>query len=67
MNKQDVLKKITSVGIVPVVRIADGGQVLDAAEALIAGGISIMEVTMSSTRPFEIIQNLKSKYGDKLL
>ncbi|NQV40802.1 MAG: bifunctional 4-hydroxy-2-oxoglutarate aldolase/2-dehydro-3-deoxy-phosphogluconate aldolase [Candidatus Marinimicrobia bacterium] len=67
MNKQDVLNKIMSVGIVPVVRIADGGQVLDAADALIAGGINIMEVTMSSTRPFEIIQNLKARYGDKLL
>jgi len=67
MNKQEVLQKILSIGIVPVVRIADGSQVLDAAEALIAGGISIMEVTMSSTRPFEIIQNLKARYGDKLL
>ena len=67
MNKQDVLNKIMSVGIVPVVRITDGGQVLDAADALIAGGITIMEVTMSSTRPFEIIRNLKAKYGDKLL
>ncbi|MBC8374615.1 MAG: bifunctional 4-hydroxy-2-oxoglutarate aldolase/2-dehydro-3-deoxy-phosphogluconate aldolase [FCB group bacterium] len=67
MNKQDVLNKIMSIGIVPVVRIADGGQVLDAADALIAGGISVMEVTMSSTRPFEIIQNLKARYGDKLL
>ncbi len=67
MNKQEVLQKIQSIGIVPVVRIADGSQVLDAAEALIAGGISIMEVTMSSTRPFEIIQNLKARYGDKLL
>ena len=56
-----------SVGIVPVVRIRDGGQVVDAAEALMAGGISIMEVTMSSTRPFEIIRNLKARYGDKLL
>ena len=67
MNKQEVLNKIMNVGIVPVVRIADGGQVLDAADALIAGGISVMEVTMSSTRPFEIIQNLKARYGDKLL
>ena len=67
MNKSDVLNKITSTGIVPVVRIADGGQVVEAAEALIAGGIAIMEVTMSSTRPFEIIQNLKARYGDRLL
>jgi len=67
MNKQEVLNEIMRVGIVPVVRIADGGQVLEAAEALIAGGIAIMEVTMSSTRPFEIIQNLKNMYGDRLL
>ncbi len=67
MDKQGVLHKIMEVGIVPVVRIKDGGQVMDAADALIAGGISIMEVTMSSTKPFEIIENLKARYGDKLL
>jgi len=67
MNKKNVLSKIESVGIIPVVRIADGGQFIDAAEALIAGGISIVEVTMSSQNPFDIIQNLKAKYGDKLL
>ena len=65
--KFDVLKQITDVGVVPVVRIADGGQVLDAAEALMEGGITIMEVTMSSTRPFEIIENLRKRYGDGLV
>lgn len=67
MNKQDTLDRISSVGVVPVVRIADAAQIIDAADALIAGGVSIMEITMSSTRPFEIIAKLKEKYGDRLL
>ena len=67
MNKQDVLNKIMSVGIVPVVRMSDGAKVLDAAGALIEGGIPIMEVTMSSPRPFEIIQNLKVRFGENIL
>lgn len=67
MTKQETFNSIVSVGIVPVVRIADGDQIMDAADALIEGGIAIMEVTMSSTRPFETIRRLKLKYGEKLL
>lgn len=67
MQKNEVLDKLIAIGIVPVVRITKGSQVMEAAEALMAGGISIMEVTMSSTRPFEIIQNLKKTYGDQIL
>lgn len=67
MSKHKTLDRITSVGVVPVVRIADSAQILDAAEALIAGGITIMEVTMSSTRPFETIEKLKARFGETLL
>lgn len=67
MDKSSVLQWLTSTGVVPVVRIKDGSRIMDAAEALISGGVNIMEVTMSSTKPFEVIDRLKSKYGDKLM
>ena len=48
MTKEQVREKVLEIGIVPVVRASSGQQAIQAAEAVCAGGIPIVELTMIS-------------------
>jgi 2-dehydro-3-deoxyphosphogluconate aldolase/(4S)-4-hydroxy-2-oxoglutarate aldolase len=67
MNKQDVANRITEIGIVPVVRASSPKQALLAAEAVCAGGIPIVEVTMTVPGAVEVIAELGKSMGSDVL
>ncbi len=66
MEKQDVLKRLTDVGIVAVLRGDSPEKVLRAVEALIEGGIPAVEITMTVPGAIEIIERCVSLFGDLL-
>ena len=47
MARDEVLKTLADVGIIPVVRAKSSAVLADLAKALIAGGIPIAEVTLT--------------------
>ena len=67
MTKEDVRKKIAAVGIVPVVRAASGKHAMMAAEAVCAGGVPIVEVTMTVPGAIEVIAELAKTAGQQVL
>jgi 2-dehydro-3-deoxyphosphogluconate aldolase / (4S)-4-hydroxy-2-oxoglutarate aldolase len=67
MTKQDVAKRIVEVGIVPVVRAASATQARQAAEAVCAGGIPIVEITMTVPGAIELIAELAKDIGSQVL
>jgi 2-dehydro-3-deoxyphosphogluconate aldolase/(4S)-4-hydroxy-2-oxoglutarate aldolase len=67
MNKQDVLAKISEIGIVPVVRAETAEQAIAIAEAIQKGGIPIAEITMTVPGAVEVIATLRQKMGDTML
>jgi 2-dehydro-3-deoxyphosphogluconate aldolase / (4S)-4-hydroxy-2-oxoglutarate aldolase len=68
MTKDEVRKRILEIGIVPVVRASSGRQAMQAAEAVCAGGIPIVEVTMTVPGAIEVIAQLaKSVTGEVLI
>jgi 2-dehydro-3-deoxyphosphogluconate aldolase/(4S)-4-hydroxy-2-oxoglutarate aldolase len=67
MTKAEITKKITDVGIVPVVRAASAAQAFAAAEAVCAGGISVVEVTMTVPGAVEVIAQLVKSLGSAVL
>ena len=58
MNKQEVRATIERVGIVPVIRASSAEQAKFAAEAVCAGGIPIVEITMTVPGAVEVIAEL---------
>jgi len=66
MTKEESRKRIIDIGIVPVVRAASPTQALRAAEALCAGGIPIVEITMTVAGAIDVIAQL-AKDGDAML
>lgn len=62
-----VKEKIGEVGIVPVVRATSAAEALDAVEAIRAGGIPILEITLTVPGAVGIIRDLTARLGDAAL
>ncbi len=58
---------IERVGIVPVLRARSTKEGRALVEALVEGGITVMEVTMTVPGAVELLRELKKAYGDRLL
>jgi len=67
MTKQEVAKRIVEIGVVPVVRAASANQARQAAEAVCAGGIPIVEITMTVPGAVELIAQLTKEVGSEVL
>ena len=67
MDKFAIRTRILEVGIVPVVRASSAVQARMAAEALVAGGISVVEITMTVPGAIEVIRELASTVGREVL
>lgn len=67
MNKSEVLQRIRDTGLIPVVRAESSDQALRAVVALKAGGLDVLEVTMTVPGAIEVIQILAAEYGDEAL
>ncbi len=58
---------IERVGLIPVLRAKSVAQGRAVVEAMIAGGVSIVEVTMTVPGAVDLLKELKRAYGDQLL
>ncbi|MGA8937905.1 MAG: bifunctional 4-hydroxy-2-oxoglutarate aldolase/2-dehydro-3-deoxy-phosphogluconate aldolase, partial [Acidobacteriaceae bacterium] len=58
MDKAAVLKGLEEMGLVPVLRAASVEKALALAEAVAAGGVSVLEVTMTVPGALEVIRRL---------
>lgn len=67
MNKTEVLNRIRATGLVPVVRAESSEQAMRAVAALKAGGLDVLEVTMTVPGAIGVIQSLVNEYGDETL
>jgi 2-dehydro-3-deoxyphosphogluconate aldolase/(4S)-4-hydroxy-2-oxoglutarate aldolase len=67
MTKDETRTRIMEVGVVPVIRVSSPRHAFAAAEAVHAGGISIVEITMTVPGALEIIRELSLKMGKDVL
>ena len=58
MGKQEVRARIEQVGIVPVIRAASPDEARFAADAVLQGGISVVEITMTVPGAVDLIREL---------
>src|SRR5258708_29871848 len=67
MTIEDVIRRIGEIGIIPVVRAATVDDATRAAEAIRAGGIPILEITMTVPNAMSVIRNVAQQYGSSVL
>jgi 2-dehydro-3-deoxyphosphogluconate aldolase/(4S)-4-hydroxy-2-oxoglutarate aldolase len=67
MTIDDVIRRIGEIGIVPVVRAATVEEANHAVKAICAGGIPIVEITMTVPNAISVIGEVAQKYGSDIL
>ena len=63
----NMLERIYEIGLVPVLRASSAQQAIILADAIIAGGVTVLEVTMTVPGAIQVIEQLVQHHGDKLL
>ncbi len=67
MTKSEVIETIRAVGLLPVLRADSPEQALAIAHALDAGGVTVLEVTMTVPGALTVIERLIAEKGDSIL
>jgi 2-dehydro-3-deoxyphosphogluconate aldolase/(4S)-4-hydroxy-2-oxoglutarate aldolase len=67
MSKEYDLARVLNSRIVAVMRTQQGHVLGDVAEALLAGGVEVMEVTFTVPKAHRILEQVADRIGDKLL
>ncbi len=66
-TKEKALALIREVGLIPIVRAPSPEDAMRAAEAIVAGGIGIAEITMTVPGALKVMEAVADRYGDKVL
>jgi 2-dehydro-3-deoxyphosphogluconate aldolase / (4S)-4-hydroxy-2-oxoglutarate aldolase len=67
VNKEDVLSRIHEVGVVPVVRAASADEAFLVIDAIKAGGLSVLEITMTVPNAIHVIEKIANRFGSEVL
>jgi len=67
LDKSQVLAKIREVGLLPVLRAESEDEGLVLAHALAAGGVTVLEITMTVPGAIELIRRVAKDAGDRIL
>jgi 2-dehydro-3-deoxyphosphogluconate aldolase/(4S)-4-hydroxy-2-oxoglutarate aldolase len=63
----DPTQRLLNSGIVGIIRAPDGGQLVDVARALLAGGVDVLEVTFTVPKAHKVLEQVADALGDKVL
>src|SRR5258707_6238016 len=67
MNKAEIVRRIEDIGLVPVVRASSADEAMQAIEAIKAGGVNVLEITMTVPGAIKVIEKVADKYGSDVL
>ena len=67
MNKTELLQRIHDTGLIPVVRAESAELAIRAVEAIKAGGVNVLEVTMTVPGAIGVIEKLTTMFGGEAL
>jgi 2-dehydro-3-deoxyphosphogluconate aldolase/(4S)-4-hydroxy-2-oxoglutarate aldolase len=63
MTKQDVLKKVADVGLVPVVRAQSADEAMKVVDAIREGGVPVLEITMTVPGAIGLMEQMARRFG----
>jgi 2-dehydro-3-deoxyphosphogluconate aldolase / (4S)-4-hydroxy-2-oxoglutarate aldolase len=67
MKRDEVIRKIKEIGVVPVVRANSADEAMAAVEAIKLGGVPILEITMTVPGAIKVIEKLADRFGDEIV
>jgi 2-dehydro-3-deoxyphosphogluconate aldolase/(4S)-4-hydroxy-2-oxoglutarate aldolase len=67
MSKPEIIERLLDPGVVAIIRADSSEQLLEAAAALLAGGVTTMEVTMTTPHALQVVADVRAGFGDAIL
>ena len=67
MKRESQLRHVLDCGIVAVVRSPDSRQLVEVAEALADGGVTVIEITMTVPGALDVVRQVHEALGDRIL
>lgn len=67
MTKLEQMQCIEACGIIAIIRANSANELMEAAEAIHAGGVNVIEVTMTTPNALQIIGDVAAAHGDAIL
>jgi 2-dehydro-3-deoxyphosphogluconate aldolase/(4S)-4-hydroxy-2-oxoglutarate aldolase len=67
MSKEKQLQRVLDSRIVAVIRAESGDLLIDVAEALLAGGVQVLEVTFTVPGALRVVERVADRMGDRVL
>ena len=67
MKKEEVLERLTRLGAVAVIRMSDSEKLKRVSEAIHKGGVSAIEITMTTPNALAVIENLSKTMGNEII
>jgi 2-dehydro-3-deoxyphosphogluconate aldolase/(4S)-4-hydroxy-2-oxoglutarate aldolase len=67
MDKASQLRRVQDCGIVAVIRSPDSALLVEAARALVDGGVTVVEITMSVPNALDVMRHVRQALGDRVL
>ena len=67
MTREQILDSVLDSGAVAVVRMADPGQLVRVAEAIAEGGVTAIEITMTTPNALDVIESVSRQLGEAVV
>ena len=67
MNKSEILEKVKTLGALAVIRGPSPELTVKMVEALVAGGVTGIEITYSTPNAEEVVRTLANRFGERIL
>jgi 2-dehydro-3-deoxyphosphogluconate aldolase/(4S)-4-hydroxy-2-oxoglutarate aldolase len=67
MNKTEKVGLIRETGVIAIMRAQSSDQLIEAADAIRAGGVRVIEVTMTTPGALGVVEQAAKRYGDQVL
>ena len=67
MTHQDTIHRLLHPGVIAIIRADSSDQLLDAARALADGGVTAVEVTMTTPNALDVVRAVVAELGDRVV
>jgi 2-dehydro-3-deoxyphosphogluconate aldolase/(4S)-4-hydroxy-2-oxoglutarate aldolase len=67
MNKPEIVSRILETGVIPVIRAGSSEIAMRAIDAIMAGGISVLEITMTVPGAIRVIEEAVARFGEEAI
>jgi 2-dehydro-3-deoxyphosphogluconate aldolase/(4S)-4-hydroxy-2-oxoglutarate aldolase len=67
MSKSETIQRVLDGGLVAILRAPDGSRLADAAEAVLAGGVDVIEVTFTVPQAHRVLEQVAARLGSRII